>query len=99
MTYGKTALPDARRFRQRGSLLPRKACARARVLSLSNPALEAPGDGRQAVARSIFIAAKEASGAMVHKYLRNAFIVLIIIAIVFALTEVAEYYLEIVRQN
>jgi hypothetical protein len=36
---------------------------------------------------------------MVHKYLRNAFIVLIIIAIVFALTEVAEYYLEIVRQN
>jgi hypothetical protein len=52
------------------------------------------------VARSIFIAGKEASGAMVQKKsLRNAFIILIVIAIMFALTEVAEYYLEIVRQN
>ena len=52
------------------------------------------------VARSIFMAAKEASQAMVQKKpLRSAFIILIIIAIMFALTEVAEYYLEIVRQN
>jgi hypothetical protein len=33
------------------------------------------------------------------KTLRSAFIILIIIVIMFALTEVAEYYLEIVRQN
>jgi hypothetical protein len=46
------------------------------------------------------MAAKEASEAMVQKKtLRSAFIILIIIAIMFALTEVAEYYLEIVRQN
>jgi len=45
------------------------------------------------------VQSKEANGLWFKKKLRSAFIILIIIAIMFALTEVAEYYLEIVRQN
>jgi hypothetical protein len=59
----------------------------------------APGDDRNSRPEHFHGGQGGKRGYGPKKTLRSAFIILIIIAIMFALTEVAEYYLEIVRQN